>query len=274
MATVIWKAPAKLNLFLHVVGRLENGYHQLQTVYQLIDWSDQLQFNVNPDGRISRTNEIEGIPQTECLTVKAARALRERCPGSDGVDIQLRKHVPVGSGLGGGSSDAGTTLVALNRLWNLWLSDDELAQVGAQVGADVPVFVYGRNAWGEGIGEKLSDINLTECPYLVVVPPVEVVTRRIFESIGPSSFRKEVTFQDFIDGNVSNDLEPATRRLYPEVDSALKWLGRHGPARMTGSGGAVFLPLEENRQAEEILKQLPTGYQGRICIGAGETPRG
>ena len=265
-----WYAPAKLNLFLHIVGRLDNGYHELQTVYQFIDWKDELEFTVTLDGRIRRPCEVVGISEEKCLTVKAARALRDRHQGIEGVDIQLKKHIPVGSGLGGGSSDAAVTLIALNKLWDLNLSDDEVAEIGAQVGADVPVFVYGRNAWAEGKGEILSDISLSENLYLVVVPSVEVSTRRVFQECRLSPYRTRVTVQDFYDGSVCNDLEQTACRLYPKVSNALKWLGRYGPARMTGSGGAVFLQIESEQQAQKILQELPPGCQGKVCLASGD----
>lgn len=264
-----WYAPAKLNLFLHVVGRLDNGYHELQTVYQFIDWKDKLEFTVTNDGLVRRPCEVFGIPEETCLTVKAARALRGRCPGAEGVEIQLNKHIPAGSGLGGGSSDAAITLIALNELWGLDLSDDELAEIGAEVGADIPVFVYGKNAWAEGKGEILSDISLPECIYLVVVPTVEVSTRHVFREIRSSPCRERITVQDFHGGRVCNDLEQAACQLYPEVRRILDWLGQYGPARMTGSGGAVFLETESGRQAQDILEKLPSGCQGRICVGTG-----
>ncbi len=265
----IWHAPAKLNLFLHVVGRLENGYHQLQTVYQFIDWKDELAFEVTCDGTIGRPLEVTGIPEEQCLTVKAARALRDLFPGAEGVNIRLEKNIPVGSGLGGGSSDAATTLIALNHLWNLKLSDDELAEIGATVGADVPVFVHGKNAWAEGKGEILSEISLSERLYLVVVPSVEVSTRRVFQECNLSPYRDRISSQDFYHGAVFNDLEQTACRLYPEVRIALEWLNRYGEARMTGSGGAVFMKVKSEYHTEEILQQKPPGYRCRICVGIG-----
>ena len=265
-----WYAPAKLNLFLHVVGRLDNGFHELQTIYQFIDWEDELDFTATCDGQIRRPCDVTGIPEEKCLTVKAARALRDRYPGIEGVDIQLRKHIPVGSGLGGGSSDAAITLIALNKLWGLNLSADELADIGVQVGADIPVFVYGKNAWAEGKGEILSDISLPEQLYLVVVPSVDVSTRRVFQECRLSPYRDRITEQEFHDCDVCNDLEQTACRLYPEVRNALKWLGRYGPARMTGSGGAVFLQIESEQQAQKILQELPPGCQGKVCLASGD----
>lgn len=266
----IWHAPAKLNLFLHVVGRLENGYHQLQTVYQFIDWKDELTFDVTGNGRIRRPSEVQGIPEEQCLTVKAARALRDSHPGTEGVDIRLKKNIPVGSGLGGGSSDAATTLIALNDLWNLELSDDELAEIGATIGADIPVFVHGKNAWAEGKGEILSEISLSERLYLVAVPSVEVSTRQVFQECNLSPYREKISLQDFYEGEVCNDLEQTACRLYPEVKLALEWLNQYGEARMTGSGGAVFVEVKAEKQAKEFLQRQPPGYRCRICVGIGD----
>ncbi len=266
----IWHAPAKLNLFLHVVGRLENGYHQLQTVYQFIDWKDELAFEATPNGRIRRPSDVQSIPEEQCLTLKAARALRDLFPGTEGVDIRLKKNIPVGSGLGGGSSDAATTLIALNDLWNLELSDDELAEIGAEVGADIPVFVHGKNAWAEGKGEILSEISLSERRYLVAVPSVEVSTRRVFQECKLSPYRERISLQDFYDGAVCNDLEHTACRLYPEVRLALEWLSQYGEARMTGSGGAVFVELKTGNHTEEFLQRQPPGYRCRICVGIGD----
>ncbi len=266
----IWHAPAKLNLFLHVVGRLDNGYHQLQTVYQFIDWKDELEFEVTHNGQIRRPIEVKGIPEEQCLTVKAARALRDLIPGTEGVSIRLKKNIPVGSGLGGGSSDAATTLIALNELWNLGLSYDELAEIGAAVGADIPVFVYGKNAWAEGTGEILSQISLSERRYLVAVPSVEVSTRRVFQECDLSPYRDRISLQDFYDGAVCNDLEPTACRLYPEVRLALEWLNQYGEARMTGSGGAIYMEVKVEKHAKQILQQQPPGYRCRICVATGE----
>ena len=266
----IWYAPAKLNLFLHVVGQFDDGYHDLQTVYQLIDWQDELEFTVTQDGRVQRPIEVDSVPEDQCLTVKAARALRERCPGTEGVDIDLRKSIPIGSGLGGGSSDAATTLVALNTLWKLNLSNEELADIGAKIGADIPVFIFGKNAWAEGRGEKLLGISLPRTTFYVVVPEVPVSTGRVFQEGNFTPFRARITASDFFEGNVGNDLEQTARKLYPEVEFALNWLGKFGSPRISGSGGAVFLPIETAEAARPIAQQLPCGYQGRVCMGVGD----
>ena len=266
----IWYAPAKLNLFLHVVGQLDDGYHDLQTVYQLIDWQDELEFKVTQNGRIRRPVEVDDIPEEQCLTVRAACALRERYPGDAGVDIVLRKSIPIGSGLGGGSSDAATTLVALNTLWSLNLSNEELADIGAKVGADVSVFIFGKNAWAEGRGEKLSNISLPRTTFYIVVPEVPVSTSRVFQEGNFTPFRARVSKSDFFEGNVGNDLEQTACKLYPEVEFALNWLSKFGSPRMSGSGGAVFLPIETAEATIPIAQQLPCGYQGRVCMGVGD----
>ncbi len=264
-----WQACAKINLFLHVVKRLDCGYHELQTVYQLIDWCDELEFNGTSDGSIVRVVPIEGIAESDDLTVRAARLLRDRFPGPRGVNISVRKHVPVGAGLGGGSSCAATTLIALNSLWNLDLDVDTLAAIGAQIGADVPVFVRGRNAWAEGLGEILSDISLNEQLYLVVYPGVAVSTARVFREFNASGCRTKVSAEDFSLGALGNDLEAVTCRLYPEVQALIDWLRPHGAARMTGSGSSVFMSLESRQSGEALLARLPQGWVGRIALGQG-----
>ena len=264
-----WLAPAKLNLFLHVVNRFDDGYHELQTVYQLIDWNDELRFDITSDGHIRRISSIEKIPETEDLTVRAALALRNQNPGTQGVNIHLKKNIPIGGGLGGGSSNAATTLTALNELWNLNLSIEKLAEIGITLGADIPVFLNGKNAWAEGRGEILSDIEIPQRLYLVVAPPVEVSTKIVFQNCQFASFRPKITIEDFFKETTGNDLEETACEFYPEVKSLLQWLRSLGPARMTGSGGAVFLQIQSVQQGEEILAKLPPTCRGRICTGEG-----
>ena len=263
----IWQAQAKLNLFLHIVGRYADGYHELQTVFQLIDWYDELQFAVTENGQIRRISEVKGVSESEDITVRAATALRRRHPGAEGVDIHLAKSIPVGSGLGGGSSDAATALVALNELWRLNLSTRELMEIGAELGADVPVFVRGENAWGEGRGDRLSKISIPKQLYLVVVPPVSVSTKLVYDACGLKSYRKKLSKKQFSDSVAVNDLTPVVCSLYAEVQTALNWLSQFGEARVTGSGGAVFTALNNERQGESILAQMPGGCRAKICCG-------
>ena len=264
-------APAKINLFLHVVGKLDNGYHELQTVFQLIDWYDELHFEATGDGRIQRfTDSPYDVAESDDLTFRAAHALRNRYAGPEGVEIRVKKNIPVASGLGGGSSDAAATLTALNDLWNLNLSIDELASVGSKIGADVPVFVHGKNAWGEGVGDQIREISIPRRRYVIVVPTVHVSTRRVFRESAITSFRRKNFEREFLHAETANDLEDAACRIYPEVEVTLRWLREFGDARMSGSGGAVFLSVKSESHGREILAEIPSGCRGRICSGFGE----
>lgn len=266
--TASWPAPAKLNLFLHVTGRRPDGYHTLQTLFQFLDVADRLRFEVTPSRQISRATELPGVPEERDLTVRAARLLQESAGVTQGCAIHLDKQLPAGGGLGGGSSDAATTLLALNRLWDCRLSIDALAALGLALGADVPVFVRGRAAWAEGVGELLTRYDPPQPWYVVLVPPVAVSTAEVFaaydrEQLTPSS--PPITIRDFRAGRVGNDLEPVVRRLYPEVDNALKWLDKFGQARMTGSGACVFVAVDSEFAGREILAR----WSGRGFVARG-----
>lgn len=268
--TRIWPAPAKLNLFLHVVGKRADGYHLLQTVFQFLDYADELEFRVTDDGRLTRAGDIPGIPEANDLTLRAARLLREMAGTSRGVEIRLRKRVPAGGGLGGGSSDAATTLLALNELWGLKLARAELAALGVRLGADVPVFVGGLAAWAEGVGEQLTPIELAQPWYVVLSPPVAVSTAAVFQGLELTRYSPAITIRDFRAGRTRNDLEPAVRRQYPQVDQALTWLSRFGEARMTGSGGCVFVAVGDESEGRAILERAPFG--GFVARGINRHP--
>ena len=259
--TPSWPAPAKLNLFLHVTGRRPDGYHTLQTLFQFLDYGDRLQFTPTDDGHILRTNPLPGVPEESDLTVRAARLLRETAGVRSGAAIWLDKQLPLGGGLGGGSSDAATTLLALNQLWNCGFNLDQLADLGLKLGADVPVFVRGHAAWAEGVGEVLSPAEPPESWYVVLRPPVAISTAAVFAAFDRETdltlARPPLTIRDFHAGRARNDLEPVVRRLYPEVDNALTWLGKFGDARMTGSGACVFVPVESEARGREILAARP-----------------
>jgi 4-diphosphocytidyl-2-C-methyl-D-erythritol kinase len=266
--TASWPAPAKLNLFLHVTGRRPDGYHTLQTLFQFLDIADRLRFEVTASRHITRAVELPGVPEERDLTVRAARLLQESAGVTRGCVIHLDKLLPAGGGLGGGSSDAATTLLALNRLWDCRLSTDALAALGLKLGADVPVFVRGRAAWAEGVGELLTPQDPPQPWYVVLVPPVMVSTAAVFaaydrEQLTPSS--PPLTIRGFRAGRVGNDLEPVVRRLYPEVDNALKWLDKFGQARMTGSGACVFVAVDSESAGREILESWP----GRGFVARG-----
>ncbi len=264
----VWLAPAKLNLFLHVTGKRADGYHDLQSVFQIIDWCDELRFEITEDGHIGRVRPIDAIPESEDLTLRAAKALREHCHGSKGVIIELDKQIPVGSGLGGGSSDAAATLLALNELWGLKLEIAELMQIGARLGADVPVFLRGKNAWAHGRGDILSDISLKEKKYLVVVPNVEVSTRRVFQECRASEHCSPITRHDFEKADVGNTLQAAACRVYKEVEQLIELLREHNTVpRMSGSGGAVFIDGEDDRINKSVVAELPDTCRARICTG-------
>lgn len=270
--TLTCPAPAKLNLFLHVVGRRDDGYHRLETLFRFIDFCDTLHFTRRDDGIIRRVNAIEGVPEEEDLTVRAARLLQRESGTALGVDIAVEKAIPMGGGLGGGSSDAATTLLALNRLWNLGFSRKQLMQLGLSLGADVPVFIFGENAWGAGVGEELQACPLPEAWYVVLIPPVHVPTAEVFA-------RPELT-RDTISLKIRalswqesrNDLQPVVCHLYPAVAEHLSWLETFGLARMTGSGACVFAEFSTQEAAEAVLKKLPQGMRGVVARGLPQHP--
>lgn len=261
-------APAKLNLFLHVTGRRPDGYHLLQTVFQLLDYGDTLHFTLRNDGEICRVTELPGVPESSDLVVRAAQLLQtaatrrhgRRFPG---VDIALDKRLPMGGGLGGGSSDAATTLMALNHLWQTGFSRAELMALGLTLGADVPFFVFGRTAFAEGIGEALTPVETPDRWYLVIEPGVPVPTAEIFRTQDLTRDSESVRIMDFsrngalVDGFGRNDLQPVASRMFPQIADVLDWLGNHGSARMTGSGSCVFCPFQDEASADQVLQQVP-----------------
>ena len=261
-------APAKLNLFLHVTGRRDDGYHLLQSVFQLIDRCDLLHFETRNDEQIIRSTELADVPAESDLIIRAARLLQAaarekgmaaRC----GATIAIEKRLPLGGGLGGGSSDAATTLIALNHLWETGFSRQELMTLGLQLGADVPFFVFGENAFAEGVGEALQAIETPECWYVVIEPGVQVPTARIFSDPELTRDSKPVRITDFSNASNSygkNDLQAVATRLFPPIAKAIEWLGKFGEARMTGSGACVFCPFEREEQADEVLSQLPADW--------------
>ena len=266
-----WPAPAKLNLFLHVTGRRPDGYHLLQTVFQFVSLADQLDFRLREDGRILRHADYEDIPFDQDLVVRAAKLLQADSHCSQGAEITVRKQVPAGGGLGGGSSDAATTLVALNRLWRTGYPERELARLGLQLGADVPVFIHGRAAWAESVGEELTPLEADEPWYLILRPECEVSTARVFASTDLTRHTPAITIRDFLAGGGHNDCEPVVRKLYPEVAAALDWLGQHAEARMTGTGACVFAPFPSRDEAEHVRNQLPEMFSGFVCKGSNRS---
>jgi 4-diphosphocytidyl-2-C-methyl-D-erythritol kinase len=274
--SLAWPAPAKLNLFLHVTGRRADGYHALQTVFQLLDYCDELFIEPTDDGRIRRPAGCAGIAPDEDLVVRAARLLQAESGCARGAGIRVRKRIPPGGGLGGGSSDAATVLVALNRLWGLDWPLDRLAALGLRLGADVPVFVHGRSAWAEGVGERLTPIELPAAWYLVVCPDCAVATAEIFSAPELTRDSPETTIDGFLSTGGRNDCEPVVRRRYPAVAAALDWVTAHsgggGPARLTGTGGCVFAAFGSAAAARAALAGLPPRWTGFVARGLAESP--
>jgi len=268
----MFPAPAKLNLFLHVVGRRPDGYHLLQTAFRFIDYGDELTFAVRADGVIRRITPMEGVPAEQDLSVRAARALQQEAGCGKGADIGIVKRLPMGGGLGGGSSDAATTLIALNRLWRTGLSRERLQRLALGLGSDVPVFVFGRNAFAEGVGERLQALELPPAWYLILVPELTVSTAEIFSAVELTRNTNAITIAAFSVGQGHNDLEPVVCGRYPQVARHLEWLHRYGDARMTGSGACVFCAFDSEEQARRVLLELPADMQGFVARGLDRHP--
>jgi 4-diphosphocytidyl-2-C-methyl-D-erythritol kinase len=266
-----WPAPAKINLFLHVVGRKPDGYHLLQTLFRFIDRSDVLRFSPRDDGRVELATPIPGVPPDTDLTVRAARALQQASDCKQGATITLTKQLPMGGGLGGGSSDAATTLMALNHLWGCGLSSVELQRIGLTLGADVPIFIHGRAAFAEGVGEHFSDVSVPAAWYLVLVPPVGVPTVEIFKSPDLRRDTPAIAAADWRPGFGGNDLEPVACRLYPEVARHLEWLREQAKgatlAAMSGSGACCFAEFASEAEALAASASLPADMVGFVAQG-------
>ncbi len=267
-----WPAPAKLNLFLHITGRREDGYHLLQTVFQFLDYGDTLHFSLRQDGEIHRVSSLAGVSEDQDLTVRAAKLLKEVSGSSLGVDIEVQKQLPMGGGLGGGSSDAATTLVALNHLWQLGLEIERLAELGLQLGADVPVFVRGYAAWAEGVGEQLVPVEPAEPWYLVLIPDVAVSTAEIFGAPELTRDSPAIKIRDFLSGQGINVCQAVVARRYPAVAESLEWLGRYGRAMMTGTGACVFAAFDTRQEAEAVMAEMPTQWRGFVAKGLNRSP--
>jgi 4-diphosphocytidyl-2-C-methyl-D-erythritol kinase len=275
-----WPAPAKLNLFLHVTGRRADGYHELQTLFQLVDLADELRIGLRTDGRIVRTDGPAEVPPEDDLVVRAARLLRERAGRPElGAELAVTKRIPLGGGLGGGSSDAATTLVALDRLWGLGLGVAALAELGLRLGADVPVFVHGATALAEGVGERLTPVEVAPAWFAIVHPGLAVATGPVFQA--PELTRNSVPVK--LSGSFSpgwpayelpgrNDLEPVVAARHAPVRAALDWLGQRGRARLTGSGACVFAAFADEPAARAALEGLPAGWRGFVAAGLARSP--
>jgi 4-diphosphocytidyl-2-C-methyl-D-erythritol kinase len=267
-----WPAPAKINLFLHIIGRRPDGYHLLQTAFQFLDHGDALRFTPRDDGVIRLLTPLSGVPEHQDLTVRAAALLQRHTGTSRGVDISVEKRLPMGAGLGGGSSDAATTLVGLNRLWGVDLPEGQLAELGLQLGADVPVFVHGRAAWAEGVGESLTPMDLPEPWYVVVIPPCHVSTAEIFAAPELTRNLPPLTIPAFLSGAGSNVCEAVVCRRYPEVGRALAWLGGYTQARMSGTGSAVFASFADEGQAKSVAEAVPAHWAVFMAQGCNRSP--
>ncbi|QIZ77088.1 4-(cytidine 5'-diphospho)-2-C-methyl-D-erythritol kinase [Ferrimonas lipolytica] len=267
-----WPAPAKLNLCLHVNGKRSDGYHELQTLFQFVDWCDYLQFTVRNDNHITLNPELPGVPAHSNLIVKAARMLQQHSGVTLGADITLDKRLPMGGGIGGGSSDAATTLVALNQLWQTNIAVDELAQMGLSLGADVPVFVRGLAAMADGVGEQLRPVTVAEPWYLIIVPAVEVATADIFAAKDLPRDTAKITNLEKQPAQWKNDCQQVVCNRYPQVAKALAWLVDYAPSKMTGTGCCVFGQFALKSDAEAALAEMPTGWTATVTKGCNRSP--
>ncbi len=267
MSRLTLPAPAKLNLMLHITGRRADGYHELQTLFQFLDYGDELTFTSRADGEIHLHTALPGVDHDNNLIVRAARLLQSRSGCNQGADIQLLKRLPMGGGIGGGSSDAATTLLGLNHLWQARQSEDCLAQIGLTLGADVPVFVKGHAAFAEGIGERLQPVELNEPWYLVITPQVSVSTAEIFSDPELTRNTPAITVRSLLAGGGHNDCQPVVEKRYPQVRNALKLLDKFVPARMTGTGACVFGSFPNQSEADKVCRQLPADMPGFVAQG-------
>ncbi|WP_082752831.1 4-(cytidine 5'-diphospho)-2-C-methyl-D-erythritol kinase [Janthinobacterium sp. B9-8] len=265
-------APAKLNLFLHIIGRRSDGYHLLQSVFQLIDLADTISLRVNDNGEVRHLNPLPGVPAESDLTVRAARLLQQATGCSKGVDIQVEKRLPMGGGVGGGSSDAATVMLALNRLWQLNLSRSKLMELGLSLGADVPFFIFGENAFVEGIGEIMTPILTPEAHFVILHPQVHVSTPQIFSDPSLTRDTPPITVPHLSSAMTQNDLEEVARKSYPEISESITWLGQHANARMTGSGSCVFASFSSPNEANRVIYDLPKNMTGYVARSLSKHP--
>ncbi len=265
-------SPAKLNLFLHILNKRSDGYHNLQTVFQFVELFDEITFTLRADNTTHLTSSIKAIENTDNLIFKAAQLLKQNTQTHAGVDIQLIKNIPMGAGLGGGSSDAASTLVALNYLWQSHLSLDQLANLGTQLGADVPVFVKGHCAWGEGIGNELTPITLPTSWYVILIPNCHIATAEIYASLELTQEKTPLKIGDYRPGMGENDFETVVCARYPRVAEAISWLQQFAPAHLTGTGCAVFAAFDSQLKAANVINKLPEQLTGLIAKGLSQSP--
>jgi 4-diphosphocytidyl-2-C-methyl-D-erythritol kinase len=267
-----WPAPAKLNLFLHVTGKRTDGYHDLQTLFQLVELCDSIGIQVREDGRIERAAGPPGVAEDVDLVVRAARALKAASGTSLGATLRVTKRIPMGGGLGGGSSDAATTLIALNHLWHCNFDPERLAELGLALGSDVPVFVLGSSAWAEGRGERLTPVELPERWYVIVHPGVSVATAQVFQAPELTRNSPSITLRAFFQTGGRNDCEAPVRARFPEVAAALEWLGQYAPARLTGTGSCVFASFATAADAERVAARAPERWTSFVARGLNISP--
>lgn len=267
MQVLTLPAPAKLNLMLHITGRRADGYHELQTLFQFLDYGDELVLRPREDGQVRLLTELPGVDHDSNLIVRAARLLQRESGCALGADIQLNKRLPMGGGIGGGSSDAATTLVGLDHLWNTRLGEDRLAELGLNLGADVPVFVRGRAAFAEGVGERLQPVDLPEPWFLVIAPQVSVSTAEIFADPELTRNTPAITVRSLLAGGGHNDCQPVVEKRYPEVRNALSLLNKFVQARMTGTGACVFGSFPNEGEADKVRRQLPATLPSFVARG-------
>ena len=266
-------APAKLNLFLHIIGRRADGYHELQTLFQLLDYGDRLDFSLNASGRISFSCDVPSLNHSDNLVVRAAHRLQQHSGSEQGVHIHLHKRLPAGGGLGGGSSNAATTLLALRQLWQSPIDIPDLAQLALPLGADIPVFIEGQSAWAEGIGEALQPVTLPERWYVVLTPPCQAATAAIFAHPQLTRDSSAIRIPRFPANGLKNDCEPVACLLYPAIRQALDWLQQEtGAARMSGTGASVFAAFEDSQDAEAVLSKRPPEWAGFVARGVNTSP--
>ena len=275
MKTLVCPAPAKLNLFLHVVGRRADGYHLLQTLFRMIDYGDTLHLGLRDDGRIVRQQPLAGVAEADDLCIRAAHLLKTSTGSTLGVDIRLDKRLPMGGGLGGGSSDAASVLLGLNSLWELGLSRRRLQELAIKLGADVPFFVFGQTALAEGVGDLLHALTLEPVWYVVLIPAVSISTQAVFTHPDLTRDSEIIKIADFSEARISgmrNDLQVVVSRVYPEVARHLDWLGQHGAAQMSGSGACVFAAFDTAEKAHSVLAEIPSTMRGFVAAGLDRHP--
>ena len=272
MSPLTLSAPPKVNLFLHITGQRDDGYHNLQTLFQLLDGGDQLTFNTTNNAELSLWPQIEGVAEQDNLIIRAARALQQQTGCTQGCSIELHKRLPMGAGLGGGSSNAATTLLALNNLWDCNLSIAELAKLGACLGADVPVFIEGRSAFAEGIGDQLTPIDIAESWYLVITPPCKVSTAEIFSHPQLTRHSPPIKIRALLEEQFRNDCQAVVEKLYPPVKQVVEWLENHGKPMMTGTGASVFCRWETRADADTVLAQVPPHWSAFTARGVNHSP--